>query len=348
MEINNFKWAVVGAGAAGIAAVAKLLDAKLEPSKILWIDPVFEVGDLGKYWGNVSSNTKVKHFFDFLQSSTELANYDKGFTIDGLDPEHTCQLEYIVEPLQVVTKHLLQKVESCRAYVKSLDLNNNLWTLETDKRSYTASNVILATGAEPKSLDLAKDELDFADAIDKDKLQANFNPQHTYAVFGSSHSAFIIVRNLVELGAKQVVNFYRSPCKYAVDMGDYYLFDNTGLKGETAEWTRKNIDGVLPDNLVRHITTEENLAKYLPSIDKVIYAVGFAARKNIRVGDFKNLHYNPHLGILAPGLFGFGIAYPELKYDKFGNPEQQVGLWKFSQYLEKVLPVWMNYGVGVV
>lgn len=348
MGNNNIKWAVVGAGAAGIAAVAKLLDAKVEAQNILWVDPFFEVGDLGKYWGNVSSNTKVKHFFNFLQSATELGNHEQEFTIDDLDPENTCKLEYIVEPLRVVTDKLLQKVESCKSYVKSLDLTNNLWTIATDKQSYTASNVILATGADPKSLDLDKEELAFAYAIDKEKLKAKFNPKHTYAVFGSSHSAFIIIRHLVELGAKQVINFYRTPCKYAVDMGDYYLFDNTGLKGETARWTRENIDGVLPDNLVRYISSDENLTKYMPKVDKAIYAVGFATRKNIRVGDFTNLHYNPHLGILAPGLFGFGIAYPELKYDRFGNPEQQVGLWKFSQYLEKVLPVWMCYGVDVV
>lgn len=345
MRNSNYKWTVVGAGAAGIAAVAKLLETGVEPKKLLWIDPFFEVGDLGKHWRNVSSNTKVKHFFSFLQSSPELASHERKFAIHSLDPEKTCQLQNIVEPLQVVTDRLLQKVEFNKANVKSIVLSNNLWCITTDKQSYTASNVILATGAEPKSLDLAKDELAFVDAIDKDKLQAKFDPKHTYAVFGSSHSAFIIIRNLVELGAKKVINFYRSPCKYAIDMGDYYLFDNTGLKGDTARWTRENIDGVLPNNLQRYISTEENLAKYLPQIDKVVYAVGFVARKNIKVGEFKNLHYNPHLGILAPGLFGFGIAYPELKYDKFGNPEQQVGLWKFSQYLENVLPVWMRYGV---
>lgn len=61
-----FKWAVIGAGPAGIAAVGKLIDAGINPKEIVWIDPEFKVGDFGTHWRNVSSNTKVGLFLKIL------------------------------------------------------------------------------------------------------------------------------------------------------------------------------------------------------------------------------------------------------------------------------------------
>ncbi len=56
------------------------------------------------------------------------------------------------------------------------------------------------------------------------------------------------------------------------------------------------------------------------------------------------LEYNAKSGIVAPGLFGVGIAFPEETTDRFGNVEFSVGLWKFMTYLERVVPVWFKYG----
>ena len=50
MDKKPFQWAVVGAGPAGIAAVGKLLDHGVLPKTILWLDPQFCVGDLGRFW----------------------------------------------------------------------------------------------------------------------------------------------------------------------------------------------------------------------------------------------------------------------------------------------------------
>ena len=63
---KNFEWCVIGAGPAGIAAVGKLLDHDIPAQKILWIDDKFKVGDLGAKWYDVSSNTTVRLFLDFL------------------------------------------------------------------------------------------------------------------------------------------------------------------------------------------------------------------------------------------------------------------------------------------
>lgn len=341
-----FQWAVVGAGPAGIAAVGKLLDHGIHPKSILWLDPHFNVGDLGQSWANVSSNTRAKLFTQFLNAVQSFGYQSQAtqFSLSQLDPEETCTLFHVVKPLQWVTDNLVQLVTAKRTTVHTMSLSKRLWSLNADTETFKACNVILATGSLPSSLNYpGVTVIPFNTAIDKDLLAQSINTNHRFAVFGSSHSAIIIVRHLVELGVKQVINFYRSPTRYAVDMGDWILFDNTGLKGQTATWAREHIDGTLPPNLVRYNTSEANIARFLPECDQVIYAVGFEKRNNIVIGDYEDVHHNPHTGTIGPGLFGFGIAYPELKADPLGSFESQVGLWKFMVYLEKIMPVWMKY-----
>jgi len=48
--------------------------------------------------------------------------------------------------------------------------------------------------------------------------------------------------------------------------------------------------------------------------------------------------------VIGEGLFGLRIAFPQRTEDRFGNVEYNVGLWKFMGYLEKILPIWMEYG----
>ena len=238
----------------------------------------------------------------------------------------------------------MQKVVTQKSAVHKMSLTKRCWFLQADSQSYQTKNVILALGAVPANLNYpGVDIVPFDIAIDKERLSNYVDKNKTYAVFGSSHSAIIILRYLVDLGVKKVVNFYRSPCRYAIEMGDWILFDNTGLKGQTADWARENIDGVIPANLSRYSITEPNIARFLPGCDKVIYAVGFEKRNNIVIDDYEHTNYNPHVGIIAPGLFGLGIAYPQLKADPYGNFESQVGLWKFMTYLNKVMPVWLKY-----
>lgn len=341
-----FEWAVIGAGPAGIAVVAKLLDYGIDPKDILWIDPQFQVGDLGAYWSSVSSNTKVKYFNYFLQDALSFAyeHIAPQCSLSGLDPEDTCALSHMVQPLQLISDRFVAQVVAIRTMVHHISLSQRVWSLQTDDKQFTARHVVLATGAVPSSLNYPGVEvLPFDSAISKDHLSQIVNTSHCYGVFGSSHSAMIIIRHLVELGVKKVINFYRSPCRYALELDDCILFDNTGLKGQTAAWTREHIDGVLPANLVRYNTSDTNIARFLPECDQVIYAVGFQRRNNIVIGDYEDSSYNARVGIMGPGLFGFGIAYPEVKEDIFGNTEAQVGLWKFMTYLNRVLPVWVKY-----
>lgn len=344
MTDNTAAWAVIGAGPAGIAAVGKLLDANIAPNDIMWFDPAFQVGDLGQLWQNASSNTSVKLFLSFLHGVASFG-YHKApdFPLNHLAPHATCTLSRIVEPLQWVTNHLKTQVKTYQTTIHQLHHAQRTWVLKSHDHTFHAKQVILATGSVPETLPYPIKALPFEIAINPVRLAQSVNRQHTYGVFGSSHSAIMIMHHLVDLGVKKIINFYRSPCRYAVHMGDWILFDNTGLKGESAAWARAYIDGDIPNNISRYLATEAHISRYLSHCDEVIFAVGFKPRTQLLIEDYHALAGNPHVGILAPGLFGVGIAYPELVTDPYGNREFNVGLWKFLNYLNKVMPLWFQY-----
>lgn len=342
-----YQWAIIGAGPAGIATVGQLLDSAVKPEEIIWIDPHFSVGDFGLLWRNVPSNTKVSLFLKFLQTcqSFEYQHCAEDFVLNKANPHKTCQLGLMVEPLLWVTNTLRKKIFSLEDYAENISLSDRQWKIQLRKNStLAAKNVVLAVGAEAKHLNYSMPEIiPLQDAMDDQRIHQHCNKQDTVAVFGSSHSAMLVLRNLVESGVRRIINFYRTPLRYAVYLENWILFDDTGLKGPTAEWAREYIDGKLPENLERIYFNEENVEHFLPQCDKVVYAVGFARRTLPVIEKMGHVSYIEECGIIAPGLFGIGIAFPEGKYNPLGIYEYRVGLWKFMDYLQRVMPIWLKY-----
>jgi hypothetical protein len=153
----------------------------------------------------------------------------------------------------------------------------------------------------------------------------------------------IALPNLLRHPVKQVINFYRSPLTYAVYLDDWILFDDSGLKGRAADWARENIDGVYPDRLERCWVSSPDFEEKLAACDRVVYTVGFERRALPETRQWGQLDYNPNNGILAPGLFGLGIAFPERATDRYGYVEYRVGLKKFMDHIDAVLPLWLRY-----
>jgi hypothetical protein len=339
-------WAIIGAGPAGIAAVGKLMDQGIPAQKIGWVDPHFRVGDLGYKWNQVPSNTSVSLFLTFLNACKAFNFKERTtkFHIESLDPKETCALKHIVEPLQWVTDHLKKKVHSHETIAMALNLSQGRWEIKTQTHSLFAKNVILAIGSDTKTLPHTGPELIHLEtALNPEKLKKAIGPQDTIAVFGSSHSAILVLANLIELKAKKVINFYRSPHKYAIFLEDWILYDDTGLKGFSAKWAKQHLDGTPPKNLQRVLTTDHTFDESLALCNKAIYAVGFERRKLPILEQYEQLQYDDRTGIIAPGLFGLGLAFPQAKLNPLGRVDYRVGLWKFMDYLHSILPIWIKY-----
>lgn len=340
-----YAWAVVGAGPAGIAAVGRLLDHGVAAEKIAWIDPAFAAGDLGQKWRAVSSNTIAETFLNFLNGSAAFRFSEAPpLPLHDVDPDDTCALDLVADPLVWITAHLRERVHVLQTTATSLLLANRQWRVETEQQEVVADNVILAVGAVPKKLAYpGLDEIPVDVALDPDRLAEQSLDGATVAVFGSSHSSMIVLPNLLRHPVERVINFYQGPLKYAVYLDDWILFDDTGLKGRAASWARENIDGVYPDRLDRCWVSSPEFDDKLAQCDRVVYTVGFERRKLPETPQWGPLDYNKRNGILAPGLFGLGIAFPEYAEDPYGFGQYRVGLKKFMDYLDAVLPLWLLY-----
>ena len=321
-----YAWTVIGAGPAGTAAVGKLLDQGVAPEKIAWIDPAFAGGDLGGKWRSVSSNTQVGLFLSYLNDSAAFRfSSAPPMPLQEVDPQETCALALIADPLVWIIEHLRERVQAFQTTATALFLERRQWRIETPQQELTSKNVILAVGAVPKKLSYPHlDEIPLEVALDPEKLAQQPLENATVAVFGSSHSTMIALPHLL-----------RQP--------DWILFDDTGLKGQAAAWARENIDGVHPERLERCWIGSPDFAEKVAACDRVIYTVGFERRTLPETKQWGQLDYNPVNGILAPGLFGLGVAFPEFATDPYGYGQYRVGLKKFMDHLNAVLPLWLRY-----
>lgn len=352
---ETYDWAIIGAGPAGIATIGRLIQSGVSPKSIVWVDPSFAVGDFGTRWKEVSSNTTVALFKRFYETcpSFQWDAANPKYEISKMEPASTCILEAAAVPLRDITSNLRSQIASVQCKAELLSQAKGAWVVHTDKGEHIHSNnVVLALGAVPNSM-AGKisgtehlTEIPMEVALKPSALELACNPGDKVAVFGSSHSAVIIMRALLERGV-EVVNVYRDPLRYAMYFPEFILFDDTGLKGQTAKWSRENLhdDENPPKGLTRVLTSDPSVADLLKDCSKVIYATGFTRRTIPVRGLERNLAYNPHCGVIAPGLFGCGIGFPQLNIDRFRNEEYRVGLWKFMDYLGNIVPLWKEYSV---
>src|SRR5207237_9021469 len=107
-HIVGYEWAIIGAGFAGITALAVLLDAGVDPASIAWIDPDFNVGSVGKYYREVPGNIQTKHLIEYVQNCP----YFKDISSESLNKLYTYpaeqfqHLHVIVDPLLDFTTYL--------------------------------------------------------------------------------------------------------------------------------------------------------------------------------------------------------------------------------------------------
>ena len=347
---HDAAWTIVGAGPAGIITVGLLLDLGIPGSNITWIDPEFNVGRLGKYYESVTGNTKNKLFINFLLAckAFQECTSDSIDTLCNLDLEKEFPLGTIINPLKDITKLLMGKVKVAHGQLTSLEFNNNLWhvgvsTQQNSRLLFTSTHVVLATGSHPRSLDYACDhEISLDIALNKEMLAQQVEPQDSIAVVGSSHSAILLLKFLSELKVKRIINFYKNPIQYSINMGTWLLHNANGLKGTTAEWAREVLEKNPPANLIRLHNTPESLQAWLPICNKIIYAIGFERNELPPINGQNEITYDDRSGIIAPRLFGIGIAFPEKYVDPLGNVEHRVGLNSFMDYAQRIIPTWIT------
>lgn len=210
-------------------------------------------------------------------------------------------------------------------------------------------------------------EIGLDPALDPPKL-AQILPSTTpvtVGVIGASHSAILVLRNLYNLASSthpqlRIKWFTRHELRYAEERDGWIFRDNTGLKGAVATWARENLeeDKLLHSEVNKYLEKvatsrekeQDTYKQHLPSCTHVIQAIGYTRSPSpVLERDGKPLEaFYDHTtggfldkdGQKIRGLYAAGIAWPERVVDPEGNVEYAVGLFKFMNYLKRVVPGW--------
>ncbi|KAI0836549.1 pyridine nucleotide-disulfide oxidoreductase-domain-containing protein [Hypoxylon sp. FL0890] len=265
---------VVGAGAAGIAALGNLLEVFRPESSIAWVDPHFQGGRINARYREVPSNTKVCHFLayaDGVEPFREIAQASSKPNaiafLQSLPQDDTCSLRYAGDMLQMLSDGLLKnhRVSSWKGTVTHAewDKTDSAWFLTVQDgdgnvvQHLRTPLVVYCTGASPTVVPLPTGISPVPDILELDiflkpSLLSETLPRGRdvcVGVIGASHSAVLVLMNLFTLSRNshpllRVRWFSRAKrLKYAEDKGDWILYDNTGLKGCAAQFAREHLDG---------------------------------------------------------------------------------------------------------
>jgi hypothetical protein len=81
------------------------------------------------------------------------------------------------------------------------------------------------------------------------------------------------------------------------------------------------------------------------SSDYVVYATGFKGRR-VELRDFGGnvleCGYTPATGEIAPGVWGFGLAYPSMYEKPQGGTAPDIGLPGFVEHIQTCLGAILN------
>ncbi len=329
-----YKWAVIGAGPAGIISVAQLMEHGVEDKDIVWIDQEFATGRLGKYYGNVPSNNKAHRFIYFLQQTALFAQFDSPAVqvIKDYDQEKEFPLQLAVNVFNDITYYLRTRIHSEQALVDSLETANNLWRLNLTDKTLYAEKVILATGSHPKRFNYTTiTEIPLDIALDEEKLKNYINHDDTIMVVGSAHSALLILKFLHDFDVKQIINLYtKQPSFDTLD----------AIQGVAATWTQTVLLPKQPNNILRLLFDTQTLESYLPTCTKIIYAFGYEPNE-ILVNGTTQISYDATTGNIQKNLYGIGIAFPAVCMEN-GRPVSLIGVNSFVERAKEVIPLWIQ------
>jgi hypothetical protein len=187
-------------------------------------------------------------------------------------------------------------------------------------------------------------------------------------IIGNSHSGILATMNLYLVSTSddlekkrdvRIINFQRREIIFAEYRDDGIVWDNSGLKGRTADWAKENMINHPADNITQirfdqsSESEEETYKKYLPECTHLIYAIGYDPNPipqltiNSRKVKQEDLQFDMHSsgftlksGERVQGLYGTGIAFPEETEDPEGHVEAAVGFAKFIKFAERVKGEW--------
>jgi hypothetical protein len=301
-----YKIALVGFGAANmlfLAYIASSAPSLLEDTVI--IDPTLSGGALQHSWPQVRSNTVWKQFIDALKRFSSTAQYAEQIASANRDDEPT--------PLHVLARHLreavqpyMRKTTLIKDTVYQIEESDKIFKILTKTHTIQAEKVIFSPGSTPKVFNYPIPTIPLSAALDVRQVGNYVSSGERVVLFGTAHSGCLVLKNLVDSGARVVVVYATAkPFLFARD-GEY-----DGIKQDAADIADSVLAGNTQVELV-HYSKQEEVISSLLRASWVCYTVGFELDDAAKKIFISNEKYNPQTARLREGseIYGFGIAFP--------------------------------------
>lgn len=325
------------------------------------------------------SNTKTGIYLDAIHSSptcTSIADSTpkpNAITkLEELDREETCQLALAGDMIRLLITGTLERKEVTKLIGEveeaGYDAGSNRWGVSVAGRVISTPRLFLCTGSYPTPATFHERYNSDLTVLDLDRCMVKStlpdlfpsNKNSVVGVIGNSHSGILCCRNLYETAQEgkrdlKILNFHRRGIRYADYRDDGIVFDNTGLKGATADWAKDVMERGSNSDILEQIELsdeDEVYRRYLPTCSHLVYAIGYTRSPlpKLYLGSERidrKIHFDMHTsgfkrnGKLVPGLHGCGIAFPEEVEDPEGHVEAAVGVAKFFKFTERVKDDWV-------
>jgi len=331
-----YKHAIIGFGTAGILTLAFIPKQDLINTVI--IEPAAVGGCLGTEYGNVVANitkdTIVKAF-------SRLPGWDISSVLVAYGPNDCPLLSDVCKDMRRCIAGDLKRVRYRTERMTDLIEMESHWTIKMNTEMLEAQNVYLCVGATPKTMDLPIPHIPLHVALNPDLLKRYISDTDRVVVFGTSHSGTLILKNLKDVGCRDVYALYKGavPFHFARDG------DTEGLKQESATIADdivKNAWGDLSPKLFQ--TTDFGTSfRLVANATFVIYAIGFADPSIPYItkgGERQCLRFRPNTNDFetTSGLWGFGIGFPGLYTAPNGKRYKDVGFGGFIDAIQTIFP----------
>lgn len=371
----NPTFTFVGAGSANLILITHLLGQGVDPKQITLI------GDQkgGAFANELSAGSSVpgntradayKNMYAALYKLVPVLRPPKEMklALDSEMDEIACTLDVASGPLRYIAERICGMVnyeEGRATKVKKAADGYHIEAKLTDgsDKSIHSHQVILGIGGRPRAGKLPTEYkniqiLNPNDVFIESTVRHKFaNQKLTVAVIGSSHSAALATMHLLEAG-HSVIQFMDKEYLYAEtvihsDGSKTTKFDDTGLKGNVAHWTKGFLKGIAEGKSIyqekyqRHLAKDRSevdvlLQKHLKNCTSVVFTIGYDPAQTLEVDglvlsrdnhDSKTMQFRNR-----EGLWGFGLAFAETV-----NNAQSNGLTKYHASAMKLAPRLIDY-----
>ena len=328
---------IIGAGVAGLLLVL-LLQTHIAPDQNTIIDPHFDGGDLVRKWPSVLSNTPLKAAIGAFQKFSPLTVLPP-WALE-LSPDQPTSLATLGSLVRETVD--LSAVNHIQGTVTDANWLHGAWQIQYmsagSNALVTADTLLLATGGEPKQMDLPIPYIPLDVALDRNKLNSYLLPDQRIVIFGTSHSGTLVIKNVLDHPVKSVAAIYKGskPFIWARD-GEY-----DGLKLEAALLADSYVAATAPTKLsLIPLNDFAGIIKATRQADWVIYATGFNQRFTFPVREqsvpINMVHYERTTGkiLSLPNAWGFGLSHPSQAPD---GVHFDVGIFSFMEHISKQIP----------